>query len=61
LACGILFTLGMTNLVIVGLFPAFDRRADKLTDLAVPVLIAVALSFAEIGLAAAMRTWVERI
>ena len=55
----IVLTLSAINLVIVGIFPAFDRRAETLADLVVPSVIAVVLAFGEIALAGWIRTAIE--
>ncbi len=60
-ALSIVFTLGAINLVMVAMFPAFDRRADTLKGILVPVVIAVAISFAEIALAGYLRAVLEGV
>ncbi len=55
----IVFTLAAVNLVIVGMLPMFDRRAERLSQLALPVLAAVVLAFAEIAAASALRLFLE--
>lgn len=57
----IVATLTAINLAIVAMFPAFDRRAVSLSDLVVPVAIAVAVAFAEIALAGRLRVFVEGV
>jgi len=54
-ALGIIVTLTSVNLVVVGMLPAFDRRARRVRDLALPVVIAVAVAFVEVALAAQLR------
>jgi hypothetical protein len=56
-AFAIVATLTAINLVIVGMLPAFDRRAERVAQLALPIAIAIAVSFAEIALAAQLRIW----
>jgi len=60
-SCAIVVTFVIVNLVFVGLMPPFERRATRLRDLGVQILIALALSAAEIGAAGLLRTAVERI
>lgn len=55
----IVFTLAAINLVIVSMFPAFDRRAERLVQLWLPISIAVALAFVEIAAASALRMFVD--
>ena len=55
----IVFTLSAINLVIVGMFPAFDRRAETLVDVVVPSVLAVLLAFGEIALAGWIRIAIE--
>jgi len=61
IAAAILFTLTAINLVIVSMFPAFDRKARRLRDLALPIAIALGLSFVEIVLAAQLRLALDRL
>lgn len=56
IALSVLFTLTCINLVIVAMFPAFDRRASRIVEVMTPAAIALALSFAEVALAAQLRT-----
>jgi len=55
IAACILITLTSINLVIVAMFPAFGRKGTNLRSLAAPLLIALAISFAEIFLAGQLR------
>lgn len=55
IAAAIVFTLAAVNLVIVGMLPAFDRRAESVRQLAIPIGLAVLVAFAEIALAAQLR------
>ena len=57
----IVATFVIVNLVFVGLMPPFERRATRLRDLGVQILIALALSAAEIGAAGMLRVTLERI
>ena len=61
IALCILFTLTAINLVIVSMLPVFDRRAERLRDLVVPVAIALLVSFAEIALAGQLRLLLDRL
>jgi hypothetical protein len=54
-AVAILMTLTVINLAIVGMLPAFDRRASSLRDLVIPGLLSVTIAVAEIWLAAMAR------
>jgi hypothetical protein len=55
IAASIVFTLAAVNLVIVGMLPPFDRRAERLRQLALPIALAVLVAFLEIALAAQLR------
>lgn len=55
----IVFTLAAVNLVIVAMLPFFDRRAERLSQLALPVLAAVVLAFAEIGAVSTLRLFLD--
>ena len=59
MALCIVFTLSAINLVIVGIFPAFDRRAETLFDVVAPSVLAVVLAFGEIALAGWIRAAIE--
>jgi len=59
-AC-ILVTLASINLVIVGMFPAFDRRAVRARQLAVPATIALAVALVEVYAAGAGRGLLEAV
>lgn len=59
-AFSIVFTLAAIDLVIVALFPPFDRKARRLADLWLPVTIAVALAFIQIAASGAVRLALER-
>lgn len=54
-AASIIFTLASVNLIVVAMFPAFDRRAEKLVDLVPAVLIAIGIAVIEIWLAGLLR------
>ena len=49
------------NLVLVTLLPPFERKADRLRDAWLPIVIAGALAAAEIGGAALLRNFAERM
>jgi len=53
----IVVTLALVNLVLVGMLPWFDRRAERLTQLLRPFVIAVFIAFAEIAFAGLLRLW----
>jgi len=55
----VLATLTSVNLAIVGMFPAFDRKAKTLRDLALPAAIGLTFAVIEIGLAGLFRYGVE--
>lgn len=54
-ALSVVAALTAVNLVIVGFFPAFDRRAVRARDLAMPILVAVGFAVAEIWLSRELR------
>lgn len=53
----ILATLTAVNLVLIGMLPAFDRKAARWQQLVVPSLLALALGIAEIVLSGLVRWW----
>jgi len=55
----IVFTLSSINLVMIGMLPSFDRRAERVADLLAPAAIAVAVAFGEIALAGWIRSLLE--
>lgn len=55
IAVAILFTLTAVNLVIVSMFPAFDRRANRWRERLLPIAISLAITLGEIALAAQLR------
>lgn len=59
-ALSTLGALAAVNLVILTLLPAFERRADRLAEAWRPLVGAVALAWIEIGVAAAIRLWLDR-
>jgi len=60
-AIAILVTLTAVNLVIVGLFPIFERRAERLSDAWLAILIALTLSGIEIAASGLFRVGVESL
>lgn len=54
-ALAIISTYVSVNLAIVGMWRSFDRRAEKVTALFVPILISLLLSVVEIQMAAMLR------
>jgi len=60
-AVAILVTLTAVNLVIVGLFPLFERRAERLSDAWLAILIALTLSGIEIAASGLFRAGVESL
>ena len=61
LSASIIFSFVMVNVVIVTLVPRFERQCERARDAWAIALLALALSAAEIGLAALLRTLVERV
>jgi uncharacterized membrane protein len=57
----IIVTLTCVNLVFVGLMPAFERKADRLSRAVPQLLIALVLSAAEMGAAAWLKMMAERL
>lgn len=55
IAASILATLTLINLVIVGMLPAFDRRATAMASLVLPTTIALLLAFVEVWAASGLR------
>ena len=53
--------LGAVNVVIVTLFPAFERRADRLLDAWRPLLLAFGLVWVEIAASAALKLWLDSL
>ena len=60
-AVAVLVTLTTVNLVIVGLFPLFERRAERLSDAWLAILIALTLSGIEIAASGLLRVGVESV
>lgn len=57
----ILATLVAINLVLVGMLPRFDRRADSLREVIAPSVVALVIALGEMGAAALFRTALERL
>ena len=55
----IIATLTAVNLVIVAMLPWFDRAGTDLRSLLAPLVVAVLVSFIEIGLSAGFRLMLE--
>jgi uncharacterized membrane protein len=53
----ILVTFTLVNLVLVAVLTPYDRRAERLSDLVVPVVAAFALTVVELAGAAALKLW----
>lgn len=60
-AVSILVTLTAVNLVIVGIFPWFERRAERLSDAWLAILIALTLSGIEIAASGLFRAGIESV
>lgn len=61
LVVAIIVTFGAVNLVFMGLLPIFERKASRLRDAWLPILLAQVLTVLELGGAAWLRTVVERL
>lgn len=61
LVLAIVITLNTVNMVFVGLMPPFERRAQRLRDAWLPLLIASGLTVLEIAGAAWLRSLAERL
>jgi len=61
IAASVVATLTAVNLVIVCLTPAFERKADRLAEAWVAIVVALGVTFLEIWLSALLRLWVERM
>jgi hypothetical protein len=62
LIAGCIFvTLTAINLVVVSMLPPFDRRAERLRDLVLPVAISLGVALVEIALAAQLRLFIDRL
>ncbi len=59
IALSIFVTLTAVNAVMVGMLPWFDRRGEKLRDVALPLAISLVAGFVEIAAAGAMRAALE--
>ena len=46
---------------MVALLPSFERRADRIRNAWLPMLIAVGLAFMEIWLSGLLRLWLESV
>jgi hypothetical protein len=55
-AISIVATLTVVNLVIVCMLPMFERRAERLVDAWLPILLAAGLGIVEIQLSWLLRT-----
>ncbi|NTU71079.1 MAG: DUF2085 domain-containing protein [Coriobacteriia bacterium] len=60
-AAAIITTLVSVNLVMVCLLPAFDRKAEKLADAWMAILVSFLLAGGEIWLAAGLRIWLTNL
>jgi hypothetical protein len=60
-SASIIVTLTCVNLVFVGLMPAFERKAVRLSQAVPQLLIALALSATEMGAAAWLKMMAERL
>lgn len=57
----VIVTFVVVNLVIVCLLPAFERKASRLSDSWLALLISLGLTAAELILASYLKYWLERV
>ncbi len=60
-AVAIIFTIAAIDLVIVGMFPLFDRKAERFVDLIPPIVVATILAIAMIAGAAWLRVALDAL
>ena len=60
-AAAIIFTVASIDLVIVGMFPMFDRKAERFVDLLPAIIVATVLALAMIAGAAWLRVWLDTL
>ncbi len=60
LTLAIVVTFVAVNLVFVTIVPAFENRAARLRDAWLQIVIAVVLAALELGIASALRLWIEQ-
>ncbi len=61
LTTAIVLTFLVVNLVFTTLMPVFERRASRIRDAWLQILIAFVFVIVELGLASGLRVWLERL